>query len=144
MENVNPPPGFHRVDVGPGYGAAFGPVFGREIDDRRLLGFRVAPHHVNLQDVCHGGALATFADMQLIAIRQGEANSLNHTPTINLVIDYLGPAVLGAWVEGDVLLVKKTRRLIFAQVIMRTGGEVVARSSAIYRANSEGSSSATP
>ena len=81
----------------------------------------------------HGGAMATFADTQLMAFRAGAEEGASHSPTISLSVDYLAPAAVGAWVEASVTLVKQTRTMLFTQAIMTVDGEPVARSSAIYR-----------
>lgn len=127
-----PPVGYQRVDVGPGFGARFGDVFVCPREGRATLGFRVAESHVNIYGACHGGALATFADSQIAALRWLGAIPNGHCPTISLSIDYLAPARLADWVESDVTLVKATRRFIFTQAILATDSGPIARSTAIY------------
>lgn len=125
------PDGYSPADLGSGFGAAFGPVW---LDRaRHRLAFRVAANHANPVGLCHGGALATFADAQLIAIRAGREEGQPHTPTISLSVDYLASAALGDWVEATVELVRETRSLIFVQSVLRVAGAPVARTSAIYR-----------
>lgn len=125
------PERFELLDVGSGFDAAFGKVYVERTEHR--MGFRVAECHTNPFGVCHGGAMATFADTQLMAyfVVLGEGREI--IPTINLSIDYLAPVPLGAWVEASVTLVKRTRTMLFTQAIMTVDGEPVARSSAIYR-----------
>lgn len=96
------------------------------------MGFRVAEQHSNPVDGCHGGAMATFADMHLAALF-GVDGIGGHNPTISLSVDYLAPAPVGAWVEAEISLVRKTRTLIFVQSLMTVDGDPVARSTAIYR-----------
>lgn len=129
------PAGFEMLDLGIGYARAFGPVFlWRE---KSIMAFRVAQNHVNPVGGCHGGAMATFADAQIVAVHGASGTADQHTPTINLAMDYLAPAPLGAWVEAEVRLIRKTRTLIFTQAIISTGGEPIARTSAIYRNNKQ-------
>ncbi|MGO4838640.1 16S rRNA (cytosine(1402)-N(4))-methyltransferase, partial [Rhizobiaceae sp. 2RAB30] len=54
------------------------------------LGMRIGRRHVNPHDTCHGGVLASFADMQLYVSQQQEP-SLRYIlmPTINMSIDYI-------------------------------------------------------
>jgi uncharacterized protein (TIGR00369 family) len=125
------PDGFVLADLGAGFGTAFGPVY---LDrGRARMGFRVSELHRNPIDGLHGGAMATFADTQLMAIRAGVEEGRTHSPTISLSLDYLAPAVVGDWVEAQVTLVKTTRTMIFTQAIMTVDGNPVARASAIYR-----------
>lgn len=125
------PPGFVQADLGAGYGAAFGPVWMDR--PRSRIGFRVAERHANPVGACHGGAMATFADAQLIAVRGGREEGRAHTPTVSLSVDYLSAAQLGEWVEAQVELIRETPTLLFVQSVIRVGNRPVARTSAIYR-----------
>ncbi|MDR8398385.1 PaaI family thioesterase [Paraburkholderia sp. USG1] len=125
------PTGFKLVSLGAAFMSQFGPLY--LCSETSTLAFRVAPNHLNPVDMCHGGAMATFADLQVIAIRPGADRADQHSPTISLSVDYLAPARLGAWVEADVTLVKSTRTMIFTQALIAVDGNIVARSSAIYR-----------
>jgi len=119
------------MDLGPGFSAAFGPVYLRRAEQR--AGFRVAAQHLNPMDVCHGGAMATFADLQIAVVKLGLGTRSGHLPTIHLDVDYLATAPLGSWVEMAVTLVKTTRNLIFVQALITADGNCVARCSGIYR-----------
>jgi len=133
----DPPCGFvpltHRSEgeqyTGPYYLRVQGPSFS--------LGFRVAQRHLNRMGVCHGGMLATFADIQGTAIcrRLGLAHG---TPTISLSLDYVAPVKLGAWVESTPELVKLTGKLIFFRALVEADGAVALRVSGIYRRNLQG------
>jgi acyl-coenzyme A thioesterase PaaI-like protein len=131
MQKNSVPAGFESIDLGAGFMHEFGPVYLYRAS--RTLGFRVAAHHLNPVGACNGGAMATFADMQIAAVRSGPGTAEGHAPTISLSVDYLAPAPLGAWAEAAVTLVKSTRTLIFTQALITVDGEAVARSSAIYR-----------
>ena len=129
---ANVPTGFVARPLGGGFAEAFGPVYVNEA--ARAMGFRVAPKHLNPVGVCNGGAMATFADMQIAAVIAGSpGTSQGHQPTISLNVDYLATAPLGAWVEATVTLVKTTKTLIFTQALIAADGEIVARAHAIYR-----------
>lgn len=125
------PAGFEQVDLGSGFAERFGPVYLNRRENR--LGFRVAAHHLNPVDGCHGGALATFADMQIAAVRSGLGVKSVHLPTISLSVDYLAPVSVNSWVEAAVTLIKTTHTLMFTQAVITADGDVVARSTAIYR-----------
>ena len=130
---VDAPAGFVLRGVGTGFAspAIFGPLYVCML--RGLLGFRVAERHLNPVGVCNGGAMATFADMQIVALEMGAGTGSGHQPTITLSVDYLAPAPLGSWVEAAVTLVKTTRTLIFSQAMITADRVSVARSNAIYR-----------
>ena len=126
------PEGFELLPLRGGFAEAFGPLYINR--NKRTIAFRVTAIHLNPVGVCNGGALATFADMQIAAVIAGAPGTAEgHQPTINLSIDYLAPAPLGAWIEAEVTLIKKTQTLIFTQALILSDGAVVARSNAIYR-----------
>jgi len=129
--NSTVPPGFELIDLGPGFSAAFGPVYVRRADT--TLAFRVAEQHVNPVAMCHGGAIATLVDMSIAAVRAGPGTAAGHLPTISMHIDYLAPSPLGSWVESTVTLVKATKSLIFTQALVAADGALVARGMGIYR-----------
>jgi acyl-coenzyme A thioesterase PaaI-like protein len=81
----------------------------------------------------HGGAMATFADAQIVAVRSYTPDVSSHTPTITLSVDYLAPAPVGSWLVLTARLLKSTRTLLFTQGLVTIGEQVVARTSAIYR-----------
>ena len=114
-----------------GFGLCVGPIF---IDRaHRKIAFRVRDEHVNPVGLCHGGALATFADSQSIAVHDPEQEGVSHAPTISLTIDYIAPVPLGSLVEMHVELARRTRTLIFTQGLMTVGDNVVARTHGIFR-----------
>lgn len=125
------PHGFAELEPTTGFGAGFGPIY-RDHGARRI-GFRVGPQHVNPRQVCHGGALSTFADYQVTVAIEACAPLATAPPTISLSIDYLAPAPLGAWVEAEVTVLRETRSLLFTQAVMSVDDVPVARSNAIYR-----------
>lgn len=125
------PDGYEPVDVGAGFSTVLGGLF---IDRARArLGFRVARDQCNPVDTCHGGAIATFADAQIIAINPGSEDRSEHHPTISLSIDYLAPAFAGDWVESTVTVDRRTDSLLFTRATIRVADRTIARASAIYR-----------
>lgn len=125
-----PPPGFVPIDIGPGFGEFFGPAY--YDSERRRLGFRVALRHINLFGLCHGGAVATFADYQIAALRRAGIVTGPFAPTLSLNVDFLGPARLGEWVELEATLARATGRYLFTQALISDAAGPVARSTAIY------------
>lgn len=97
------------------------------------LALLLAERHCNAFGVMHGGAMATFADAQALAVRTYSGAPQDHTPTVSLSVDYLGGPAMGSWLVADVTLLRATRTLIFTQALITADGKPVARSSAIYR-----------
>jgi len=72
------PEGFKPLPVGGDFIGINGPLYVRSValadgSKQRHIGFRVEQRHCNPMGNCHGGMLATFADMMLpmLAHRQG-------------------------------------------------------------------------
>lgn len=111
-----------------------GPLYGRLDGDRIQLGFRVEKRHTNPMNICHGGMLATFADMLVPCTALYEpGRERRFLPTISLQIDYLGSARLGAWVQGEAQILRSTRNFLFAQGLVSADGEPALRFSGIFK-----------
>lgn len=129
----DPPEGYRQIDTGAGFNVLFGPVFGRMESGRPMLGIRVSNRHINPHKTCHGGVLATFADFQAyIAHHQAGLRDIV-TPTINMTVDFLSPAVLGDWLEARTELVRATRSMIYSQTLAFVGDRPVFRSNSIFK-----------
>lgn len=128
------PAGFRAVDLGPGFVTNNAQLYGRWVDEKLVLGFRVEARHVNLGGVLHGGMLASFADTLLpYAVMYQSLAARHFLPTINLQIDYVAPAPLGAWVHGDALVLRATRTMVFVQGLAYADGVLIARLSGIFK-----------
>ena len=128
------PDGFRPVLLLGEFTTLNGPLYGKWADGKVLLGFRVEPRHTNPLSNCHGGMLATFVDMLVpcttMYLPDREPRFL---PTVSLQIDYLGPAKLGAWVQGEAQVLRTTRNLLFGQGLVSADGEPALRFSGIFK-----------
>lgn len=120
--------------IGGAFIAHNGPLYARLDKGRLQLGFRVEERHTNPLKICHGGMLASFADMLMpcVAMYQTEAER-RFLPTISLQVDYLAPAPLGAWVQGEGEVLRSTRNMVFAQGLVRADGQVAMRVSGVFK-----------
>jgi uncharacterized protein (TIGR00369 family) len=134
-EAVEVPSGFVPLPMGGQFMAVNGPLYLRVADGRAQLGFRVLSRHTNPMNICHGGMLASFGDMLLpVCIHRQSAEIGNRfLPTISLQIDYLAPAPLGAWVQGEADVLRVTRTMVFAQGVAQADGAPVMRVSGIFK-----------
>jgi uncharacterized protein (TIGR00369 family) len=116
---------------GPLYYRRAGPGEGAGV----VLGFRVEERHCNPMGVCHGGMVATLADMALAVNchAQSEAAHNRFLPTISLQIDYMASARLGDWVEARAEVLRATKTMLFVQGIISAGDTAVARVSGIFK-----------
>lgn len=115
-----------------------GPLYGQltqeEGQPRVLIGFRVQAQHTNPLGVCHGGMLATLADMMAAICVPYQTELPRHfLPTISLQMDFLAPARLGTWVQARTDVLKTTRNLVFVQGLIHADDELVLRVSSIYK-----------
>ena len=129
------PAGFVPLTVPGEFIRANGPLYLRHEGELVLLGFRVEPRHTNPMGICHGGMLASFADMLLpISVHHKRADvGFRFLPTISLQLDYLAPAPLGSWVQGEAQVLRVTRTLVFAQGLVTADGEPSLRVSGISK-----------
>ena len=132
---LNIPDGFKPRSFGEGFISANGPLYTRRIDSGMQMGFRVEPRHCNPMGNLHGGMMATFCDMLLpmSAMVLDKALAGHFLPTINLQVDYLGPAPLGAWVQGEAQVLRVTRSMVFMQGLVHADGAPAARASGIFK-----------
>jgi uncharacterized protein (TIGR00369 family) len=128
------PDGFKPTAPGGAFIAANGPLFAREHGGVFQLGFRVEARHCNPMGICHGGMMASFCDMLLpMAAHRDPSVGPHFLPTISLQIDYLAAVPLGAWVQGEGQVLRRTRSLVFAQGLVTADGTPVARASGVFK-----------
>ena len=129
------PAGFRPLSMGDGFIAVNGPLYLRHEGELVRIGFRVEKRHTNPLGQCHGGMLASLCDMLLpLSIhRKSPEVGGRFLPTISLQIDYLAPATLGAWVEGEAQVLRVTRSLVFAQGLVTADGVQAVRASGIFK-----------
>lgn len=130
---TEPPDGFVPLDAGGPYFRALGPIYLKPLPQGGgVIALRVAPSHLNMQGVAHGGMLTTLADGALgisIAMKRGIRGG---QVTVSLTFDFLSPARLGEWLEVQVVVTRMGRRLAYANCDLRVGERQVLRSSAVF------------
>jgi uncharacterized protein (TIGR00369 family) len=132
--SANIPDGFKPLKFNVDFLEAIGPLYGKWDGAKLLMGFRVEMRHCNPGQVAHGGMLATFADMFIpIAARMQSKADVGFAPTVNLTLDFIAPAKLGAWVEGTADFLRAGKSLFFAQGLASADGVLCLRASAIFK-----------
>lgn len=128
------PEGFRPAAIGGAFLAHNGPLYARLAGERFQLGLRIEERHTNPLGICHGGMLATFADMLLpCVILYQPGFERRFLPTISLQVDYLAPAALGAWVQGEGEVLRRTPGMVFAQGLVTADGVPAVRVSGIFK-----------
>ena len=132
------PAGFLPLALPGGFMALNGPFFGRRREDGLDLGLTIEERHTNPAKVSHGGMLMSLARLQLAA-GAATAAGLDHLPRMMaLSFDFLAPAPVGAWVEGETEVLNVTRNLVFLRGLLSIDGQPVLRASGIGRRGEEG------
>jgi acyl-coenzyme A thioesterase PaaI-like protein len=132
------PAGMKKLHLPVGFMGVNGPLWGRlEDDGLPVMGFFVEERHVNPGRVCHGGMLMTFADMLLGFTVSVACGGKKFLPTIQLGGDFVGPAPLGAWVEGKGRLVRQTRNMGFTDALITADGAPCLRANGIMKIPSQ-------
>lgn len=133
------PPGFKRFPGERGFIGVNGPLWVLREGTLFKLGFHVEARHCNPMGICHGGMLATFADMLLPigAVTMVPELHRRFLPTVSLQVDFIGPARLGDWVEGEMQVLRTTRKMVFAQGLARSNGAMALRCSGVFKIGPE-------
>ncbi|WP_162986920.1 PaaI family thioesterase [Sphingomonas paeninsulae] len=129
------PSGFRPLALTDGFIGHNGPVYIDRTGAEPVFGFSIRDTHCNPMAICHGGWVATMMDMVLpLTARFSVPDLADHfLLTVNMAVDYLGSARLGAWVEGRGQVLKRTGRMVFTQGLLTVDGEPIARASGIFR-----------
>ena len=111
-----------------------GPVYvRRDAAGRATFGLLVEPRHCNAKGMCHGGMLAALTDVVLGIGGLEQAGVKGFFVTIALTQDFLAPVPLGAWLEAEVELLRRTRTTMFVQGVFKVRGEAALRASGVFR-----------
>ena len=128
------PNGFEPVHIGGEFATRNGPLYARWHDEHLQMGFRVGPGHVNPGNNCHGGWLATFADIMISTAAQYQSDiPRQFLPTISLQMDFMAAAPFGAWVQGQAEILRVTRNLVFSQGLVYADGTLALRTSGVFK-----------
>lgn len=102
-----------------------GPFYYRAIGGPPGVGFFSEPRHGNLQNIVHGGALLTLADMALFDICFRAQKATFPAVTASLTSEFLAPAPIGVFIEADGEMMKGGKSLCFCRGVIRAEGRAV-------------------
>lgn len=134
------PEGYEIVQrtQGPTFAGLVGPFYvkregreGRELS----LGLRIEQRHLNSRGTCHGGLLATLADIALgyACVAANEDGQSRNFVTIDLAVEYLAATQSGDWLYSAVRVMNADTRTAAAAGHLLVEGSPVARISANFR-----------
>lgn len=112
---------------------ANGPLYGKLDGDNFVMGFLCQEKHCNPMMVCHGGMMATLADMLLLIATNIQTKLGQFLLTVSLDVDFVGPVKVGDWLEGRAEVVRAGRSIIFTEGRMTVAGNTVARANAVLK-----------
>lgn len=128
------PAGYRRVAFeGVTFNSANGPFYLKREGEEMVMGFRIEQRHCNPAGIVHGGMLMMFADMTAGFGASFASGIDKFMPTVNMTFDFVASGNIGDWVEGHCKLLKTTRSLAFASVLLTTAGRPLLRASAIMK-----------
>jgi len=131
------PEGYELVQrtQGPGFAGLAGPFYAKREGRALSLGLRIEPRHLNSRGTCHGGLLATLADIALgyACVAASEDGQKKNFVTIDLSIEYMATTSAGDWLYSEVKVLNTDSRTAAAAGHLLVEGNPVARISANFR-----------
>jgi acyl-coenzyme A thioesterase 13 len=126
------PEGFKAIPRLSPFNALVGPLYERRRAAEVSIGLRIEEKHTNSRGICHGGLLATVADLSLGYAMLAKTGGKGGFVTAHLAVDYAGAARLGDWIESAVEVQRMGKRLAFANCYLVCGESRIVRASAIF------------
>jgi acyl-coenzyme A thioesterase 13 len=137
------PEGFRRIERLSPFNALVGPLYERRDGEKVSIGLAIEAKHTNSRGVCHGGVLATLADLALGYAMLAQSADKASFVTAHLAVDYAGAARVGDWIESRVEIQRVGARLAFANCYLVAGEKPIVRASAIFARDSRSGDQST-
>lgn len=131
LDEQNVPDGFEAFDSSP-FLTVVGPVWVRRQHVPPTFGIRIEERHTNTVGTAHGAMLVALADLALGHGIRAVAGRNLRLVTAGLTADFAGPVRVGDWVETQADIQHQSRRNVFANYYLVSGGQRVVRASGIY------------
>jgi acyl-coenzyme A thioesterase 13 len=132
------PEGFRRLERLSPFNALVGPLYERRDGERVSIGLAIEEKHTNSRGVCHGGVLATLADLALGYAMLAKSGDQGSFVTAHLAVDYAGAARAGDWIHSEVEIQRVGSRLAFANCYLISNEKPIVRASAIFARDGKG------
>ena len=118
------------------FGGLVGPFYSRRQGNDLSLGLRIEERHCNSRGTCHGGLLATLADIALgyaCALAGDADGGQRNFVTVDLSLQYLASTHVGDWVQSEVTVLSPGSRTRSATGHLLANGNPVVQISANFR-----------
>jgi|SRR5688572_11145424 len=132
------PEGFRAIERLSPFNALVGPLYERRDGDAVSIGLAIESKHTNSRGICHGGVLATLADLALGYAMLAKSGDKGSFVTAQLSVDYAGSAKVGDWIESKVEIQHVGSRLAFANCYLLADRKPIVRASAIFARGGKG------
>jgi acyl-coenzyme A thioesterase 13 len=137
MSATEIPEGYELLQrtVGNTFAGLAGPFHARREGRDISLGLRIEQRHLNSRGSCHGGLLATLADIALgyACVAATEESANKNFVTIDLSVEYMASTQAGDWLYSEVKVLNADTRTASAVGHLLVDGRPVARISANFR-----------
>ncbi|HEX7220390.1 MAG TPA: PaaI family thioesterase [Burkholderiales bacterium] len=131
------PEAFRKIERLSPFNALVGPLYERRDGESVSIGIVVEEKHTNSRGICHGGVLATLADLALGYAMLAKSGDKGSFLTAHLAVDYAGAAKVGDWIESQVEIQRVGARLAFANCYLVANDKPIVRASAIFARGGE-------
>ena len=131
------PEGFRKIERLSPFNALVGPLYERRDGASVSIGLVIEEKHTNSRGICHGGVLATLADLALGYAMLAKSGDKGSFLTAHLAVDYAGAARTGDWIESKVEIQRVGARLAFANCYLVANEKPIVRASAIFARGGE-------
>jgi uncharacterized protein (TIGR00369 family) len=113
-----------------------GPFYSKRQGNDLSLGLRIEERHCNSRGTCHGGMLATLADVALgyaCALATSTDGKRRNFVTVDLMLHYLASTQVGDWVQSEVRVLTPGSSTASATGHLLANGNPVVQISANFR-----------
>jgi uncharacterized protein (TIGR00369 family) len=131
------PDEFRKIERLSPFNALVGPLYERRDAGGVSIGLVIEEKHTNSRGICHGGVLATLADLALGYAMLAKSGDQGSFLTAHLAVDYAGAAKVGDWIESQVEIQRVGARLAFANCYLMANQKPIVRASAIFARGGE-------
>jgi uncharacterized protein (TIGR00369 family) len=132
MTDPEIPPGYEVCDMPDGeFAALIGPIYMLQTDAGARFAFRAAPKHTNARAVVHGGMLMSFMD-QVLGLSVQRAVGNVDVATVSLNCDFVASVRPGDLVEGEAVVTRVTKQLVFVRGTLCCGSKVIMTASGLW------------
>ncbi|MEX3950777.1 PaaI family thioesterase [Paraburkholderia sp. EG287B] len=131
------PEGFALMpEFGP-FHQMFGPTYFRKSERGHVVGMYVREAHRNLGQMMHGGAVCMLADTAITWASKYSRQPAVRVLTTGLMVNFMGNAEPGDWVEAHVDVLRSGKRVIFSDCRIWANAKCIAQASGQFQVMGE-------